>query len=60
MLLKWNDRIPEWLYDVYDGILMIDKILDSGMPNLMPLKKTPDMAKAFRYAKELIREDLSK
>ncbi len=45
------------LYDVYDGILEIDKIISQGIPNLTPQRKT-DMAKAFRYAIKLIQDDL--
>jgi uncharacterized protein YegL len=47
------------LYDVYDGILTLDKVIDQGIPNLMPQRKT-EMAKAFRYASKLIQDDLSK
>lgn len=45
------------LYDVYDGIITIDKLKDEGVPPITPQKST-DMAKAFRYAYKLIKEDI--
>lgn len=47
------------LYDVYDGIITIDKLKDEGVPPITPQKAT-DMAKAFRYAYKLIQEDIQK
>jgi uncharacterized protein YegL len=46
------------LYDVYDGIITIDKLKDEGVPPITPQKST-DMAKAFRYAYKMIQDDLN-
>ena len=48
------------LYDVYGdigSIVTIDKLKDEGVPSITPQKNT-DMAKAFRYANKLIRDDI--
>lgn len=45
------------LYDVYGGIITIDKLKEEGVPPITPQKST-DMAKAFRYAYKIIQEDL--
>lgn len=48
------------LFDVYGdigSIVTIDKLKDEGVPLITPQKST-DMAKAFRYAKKLLLEDI--
>lgn len=45
------------IYDVYDGIITLDKLKEEGVPPLTPQKST-DMAKAFRYAHKMIKEDI--
>jgi hypothetical protein len=49
------------LYDVYGekgSIITIDRLREEGIPNITPQKWT-NMAKAFRYAGYLIKEDIS-
>jgi uncharacterized protein YegL len=48
------------LYDVYGdlgSIVTIDRLKDEGVPSISP-QQTTDMAKAFRYANKLIKEDI--
>jgi uncharacterized caspase-like protein/Mg-chelatase subunit ChlD len=50
------------LYDVYGelgSIISIDKIKDEGIPSITPQKST-NMARAFRYAAKLIKDDIQK
>lgn len=47
------------IYDVYSGIISIDRLKDEGVPSLVPQKGT-SMAKAFRYAAKVIQDDISK
>ncbi len=57
-MIAYSDKI----YDVYGelgSIVSIDRIKDEGIPLITPQKST-NMAKAFRYAEKLIREDIQK
>lgn len=57
-MIAYSDKI----YDVYGeigSIVSIDRIKDEGIPAITPQKST-NMAKAFRYAEKLIREDIQK
>jgi hypothetical protein len=50
------------LYDVYGNlgsIVSVDQLKNEGIPAIAPQKST-NMAKAFRYAEKLIKEDLKK
>ena len=52
----------EKIYDVYGNlgsIVSIDRLKDEGIPSITPQKST-NMAKAFRYAEKLIKEDIQK
>lgn len=52
----------ETIYDVYGdlgSIVSVDKLKDQGIPAISPQKST-NMAKAFRYAAKLLREDIQK
>jgi hypothetical protein len=57
-MIAYSDDI----YDVYGSmgsIISIDKLKNEGVPAITPQKST-NMAKAFRYAAKLIKEDLQK
>jgi hypothetical protein len=57
-MIAYSDKI----YDVYGNIgsiISIDRIKDEGIPPITPQKST-NMAKAFRYAEKLIKEDIQK
>ena len=57
-MIAYSDKI----YDVYGeigSIVSIDRLKDEGIPMITPQKST-NMAKAFRYAEKLIREDIEK
>jgi uncharacterized protein YegL len=57
-MIAYSDKI----YDVYGNlgsIVSIDQLKNEGIPSITPQKST-NMAKAFRYAEKLIREDLQK
>jgi hypothetical protein len=57
-MIAYSDEI----YDVYGNlgsIISIDKIKDEGIPLITPQKST-NMAKAFRYAAKLIKDDIQK
>jgi caspase domain-containing protein len=57
-MIAYSDEI----YDVYGelgSIISIDKIKDEGIPSITPQKST-NMARAFRYAAKLIRDDIQK
>ncbi len=52
----------EKIYDVYGNIgsiVSIDRLKDEGIPSITPQKST-NMARAFRYAEKLIKEDIQK
>jgi hypothetical protein len=52
----------ETIYDVYGdlgSIVSVDKLKDQGIPAITPQKST-NMAKAFRYAAKLLKEDIQK
>ena len=57
-MIAYSDKI----YDVYGklgSIISIDQLKNEGIPSITPQKST-DMAKAFRYAEKLIKDDLQK
>jgi len=57
-MIAYSDKI----YDVYGNlgsIVSIDQLKNEGIPAITPQKST-NMAKAFRYAEKLIKEDLQK
>ena len=57
-MIAYSDKI----YDVYGNlgsIVSIDQLKNEGIPSITPQKST-NMAKAFRYAEKLIRDDLQK
>ena len=45
------------LYNIYGGIIPVDKLKDEGIPPLTPQHGT-DMAKVFKYAYKLIEDDI--
>ena len=57
-MIAYSDKI----YDVYGklgSIVSIDQLKNEGIPSITPQKST-NMAKAFRYAEKLIKDDLQK
>ena len=57
-MIAYSDK----LYDVYGNlgsIVSVDQLKNEGIPSITPQKST-NMARAFRYAEKLIREDLQK
>lgn len=57
-MIAYSDK----LYDVYGNlgsIVSIEQLKNEGIPSITPQKST-DMAKAFRYAEKLIKDDLQK
>jgi hypothetical protein len=57
-MIAYSDKI----YDVYGNlgsIVSIEQLKNEGIPSITPQKST-NMAKAFRFAEKLIRDDLQK
>ena len=47
------------VFDVYNGIISIDRLKDEGIPPLSTQQGT-SMARAFRYVVNIVRDDISK